>query len=90
MPNKAARKKQPPLVLRLISLKLGRMPIYLVTNVFDPEALTGDAACQFYQLSWGIELQFRTLKQTFGRSKLRSRTPAHALRELDWSLLGCG
>lgn len=67
--------------------KLGRMPIYLVTNVLDPEALTGDAACQFYQLSWGIELQFRTLKQTFGRSKLRIRTPDHALRELDWSLL---
>ena len=26
--------------------------------------------------------------ETFGRSKLRSKTPEHALRELDWSLLG--
>ena len=33
-------------------------------------------------------MQFRAFKQTFGRSKLRSRTPDHALRELDWSLLG--
>ena len=33
-------------------------------------------------------MQFRTIKQTFGRSKLRSKTPDRALRELDWSLLG--
>src|SRR5262249_16930432 len=36
----------------------------------------------------GIELQFRTVKQTFGRRKLRSRTPARAYVELDWSLVG--
>ena len=87
-PNKAARRKQPPLVLRLISLKLGKTPIYLVTNVLDPKELDGESARQFYQLRWGIELQFRTLKQTFGRQKLKSKTPEHALRELDWSLLG--
>ena len=87
-PNKAARQKQPPLALRLICLKLGRTPIYLVTNILDPRELPNSAACQLYQLRWGIELQFRTLKQTFGRSKLRSKTPEHALRELDWSLLG--
>ena len=33
-------------------------------------------------------MQFRTIKQTFGRRKLRSRTPDRALVELDWSLLG--
>jgi hypothetical protein len=87
-PSKAARKKQPPLVLRLIALKLGRTPIYLVTNVLDPRELPNAAASQLYQLRWGIELQFRTIKQTFGRSKLRSKTPERALRELDWSLLG--
>lgn len=87
-PNQAARKQQPPLVLRLITLRLGRTPIYLVTNVVDPRELSGEAACQLYRLRWGIELQFRTLKQTFGRSKLRSKTPERALRELDWSLLG--
>ena len=87
-PSKAARKNQPPLVLRLISLKLGKTPIYLVTNILDPKELSNDAACQLYQLRWGIEVQFRTLKQTFGRGKLRSKTPDHALRELDWSLLG--
>jgi hypothetical protein len=87
-PSKAARKNQPPLVLRLITMKFGRTPIYLVTSVLDPNELSGETARQLYQLRWGIELQFRTLKQTFGRSKLRSKTPEHALRELDWSLLG--
>lgn len=87
-PDRAARKKQPPLALRLIKLTLGRTPIYLVTSVLDPRELTGDAARELYQLRWGIELQFRTLKQTFGRNKLRSKTPDRAQRELDWSLLG--
>jgi len=87
-PNKAARKKQPPLVLRLLSLRLGKTPVYLVTNVLDANELSDDAARQLYQFRWGIELQFRTFQQTFRCGKLRSRTPDHALREWDWSLLG--
>ena len=87
-PDKAAKKKQPPLVLRLISLRFGKTPVYLVTSVRDPNKLTIAGACRLYQLRWGIELQFRTFKQTFGCAKLRSRTPEPALRELDWSLLG--
>ena len=87
-PTKAARKKQPPLVLRLITMKFGRTPIYLVTSVLNQQELSGETARQLYQLRWGIELQFRTIKQTFGRSKLRSKTPERALCELDWSLLG--
>ena len=39
-------------------------------------------------MRWGIELQFRTLKQTFGRRMLRSRIPERAFVELDWSLIG--
>jgi hypothetical protein len=87
-PSKAAKEKQPPLVLRLLSMKFARTPVYLVTNVLDRRELPNAAACQLYQLRWGIELQFRTLKQTFRRSKLRSKTPQRALCELDWSLLG--
>jgi hypothetical protein len=37
-------------------------------------------------MRWGIELQFRTLKQTFGRGKLRSRNGANATAELEWSI----
>ncbi len=87
-PDSSARKKQPPLVLRLIHLKGERGDVYLLTNVLNSRRLSNSLASRLYKLRWGIELQFRALKQTFGRRKLRSRTPDHALAELDWSLLG--
>lgn len=87
-PEKAAKKKQPPLVLRLLHFQLGRCQIYLVTNVLDKKRLSDREATRLYQLRWGIELQFRSLKQTFGRRKLRSKTPERAKVELDWSLIG--
>jgi hypothetical protein len=87
-PDAAARQRQPPLVLRHLQLRVGRRPMHLVTNVLDEKALTDAEAIRLYQLRWGIELQFRTVKQTFGRRKLRSRTPARAYVELDWSLVG--
>jgi hypothetical protein len=87
-PNEAARKKQPPLVLRLFSLKVGRCDMHLATNVLDEKQLGSKEVIRLYRLRWGIELQFRTLKQTFNRRKLRSRTSERALVELHWSLLG--
>src|SRR5919108_1464054 len=87
-PDAVARQKQPPLVLRHLQLRVGRRPMHLVTNVLNDKALTDVEAIRLYQLRWGIELQFRTVKQTFGRRKLRSRTPARAYVELDWSLVG--
>lgn len=87
-PDAAARKKQPPLVLRLLHFQLGQCHIYLVTNELSENRLSDKQAIKLYQLRWGVELQFRTIKQTFGRRKLRSRTPDRAKVELDWSLLG--
>jgi hypothetical protein len=87
-PDQAAKKKQPPIVLRLLHLQVGRCMMYLVTNVLDEKILSIKDAIRLYQLRWGVELQFRTMKQTFGRRKLRSRTPDRAMVELDWSLLG--
>lgn len=87
-PKKAARKLQPPLVLRLLHLQVGRCTMHLVTNVLDEKKLSVKQAIRLYKLRWGVELQFRTVKQTFGRRKLRSRTAARASVELDWSLLG--
>jgi len=87
-PDNAARQNERPLVLRLIRVKIGKARVALVTNVLDPKLLSQAQALQMYRLRWGIELQFRTLKQTFGRRMLRSRTPDRALVELDWSLLG--
>ena len=87
-PDKAAKKRLPPLVLRLWRCQVGRCPMSLLTNVLDEAHLSAAQAAELYRLRWGIELQFRTLKQTFGRRKLRSKTPERALVELDWSWLG--
>jgi hypothetical protein len=87
-PDAAARKRQPPLVLRLIQLRVGRCSMWLVTNALEEKRLSDADAVELYRLRWGVELQFRTVKQTFGRRKLRSRTPDAAQVELDWSLMG--
>lgn len=87
-PNEVARRHEPPSVLRLLVFQGPRGKVYLVTSVLDEAELTLQQAMQMYRLRWGIELQFRSLKQTFGRGKLRSRTPKHALVELEWSLVG--
>jgi len=87
-PTKAAKQHQPPLILRRIEVTVGKARVTRVTNVLDARRLSPALARRLYRLRWGIELQFRTLKQTFGRRMLRSRTPDRALVELDWSLLG--
>jgi hypothetical protein len=87
-PDEARRHKHPPLVLRLLEFQGARGPVFLLTSVLDPKRLSLAKARELYKQRWGVELQFRTLKQTFGRTKLRSRTPARALAELDWSLFG--
>jgi hypothetical protein len=87
-PKTAFQRKQPPLVLRLLKFRAGRRDIYLVTNVLAEQHLTDRQAELIYKARWGVEVQFRTLKQTFGRAKLQSRTPERAYMELEWSLLG--
>lgn len=87
-PDKAAKKKQAPLVLRLLCLQVGSCRMWLLTNILAEEQLTSAQAIELYKRRWGVELQFRTIKQTFGRRKLRSRNPQRALVELDWSLVG--
>ena len=87
-PSEAARKKLPPLVLRLIKIQNEHGTMYLVTSVLNTRYLSDRTAMQLYKLRWGIELQFRSVKQTFGRRKLRSRTADNAVIELEWSLVG--
>ena len=86
-PNSAAKKLMPPLVLRLIALHDGRQPVYLVTDLPKSE-LSDRQAAEIYKARWGIELFFRTFKQTFGCRKLRSHSAENATWELDWSLIG--
>jgi IS4 transposase len=87
-PDKAARKNQPPLVLRLVVVHDGQRPAYLVTSVLGPKKLSDLQAARVYRRRWGIELFYRHCKQTFEHGKLRSRNPDNALVEMHWTLLG--
>jgi hypothetical protein len=86
-PDKAAARRQLPLMLRLIVVHDGRQPLNLVTDL-SPAQLSDRQAALIYQRRWGIEVFFRHCKQTFERTKLRSHNPDNAQVELDWSLLG--
>jgi Transposase DDE domain len=87
-PNDAARRGQPPLVLRLMAFQGPRGTVYVVTSVLSDATLSAAQARRLYRLRWGIELQFRAFKQTFGRGTLRSRSADCAAVELEWSLVG--
>ena len=86
-PNAAARRKQPPILLRLIEVKNEHGTMYLVTSVLNRRELSDSMFKRLYPLRWGIEIQFRSFKQTFGLGKLRSRKSDHAIVELDWSIV---
>jgi hypothetical protein len=87
-PKGAARKKQPPLVLRLVVAQGGKHPVYLVTSITSKSKLSDQKVIELYALRWGIELFYRSFKQTFAHRKLRSLTAANAEVEMEWSLLG--
>jgi hypothetical protein len=79
---------QAPVVLRLLVLKRGQKKMYLVTNVFDEDALTLKQAAFFYEMRWGVELFYRACKQTMDKRRLLSRTPETCEAELHWAVLG--
>jgi hypothetical protein len=87
-PDKAAKRKQAPLRLRLVQVHDGRRLWYLVTSVLNPKRLSDTQVAQIYGYRWRIELFFRHFKQTYGRAKLRSHKGEHAECEAEWSLLG--
>lgn len=91
-PDKAVRKQQPPVVLRVIRVqaagtKGGRQPMVLVTSVLMETKLSDPQACAIYRRRWGIEVFMRDFKVTFERGELLSHAPANAERELAWSFV---
>lgn len=87
-PNAAMSKKQPPLTLRLVKCRIGAKQVFLLTSVLDEAKLPCKEIKKLYQHRWGVELEFRALKQTFDRRKLRSRKSERALVEMEWSIFG--
>jgi len=83
------QRRQPPLMLRLIRLprvSRGGGQMCLLTNVFDAERLSDQTAAILYRMRWGVEVFYRSYKQTLRQRKLRSKSPRAARWELHWGM----
>lgn len=87
-PDKHRKKDLPPLVLRLVELHDGRKPVFLVTSVLEDSALSDVQAGALYRMRWGVEVFYRSLKQTLARRKMKSEAPRQAQCELSWAVIG--
>ena len=86
-PTEMRQKHLPAIRLRLITIRDGEQTIHLVTDL--PAArLPDEQAHAFYRQRWGMEVGFRTLKQTMGHRTMRSRSPERAVMELHWAVVG--
>ena len=65
---------QPPLRLRLVKIRLGKTKAWMLTSVLNPAKLTKKQMISFYKMRWGVEVEFRGLKQTLDRSRLHTAT----------------
>lgn len=81
-------RNQPPLTLRLIKAHDGKRTMHLLTNVLNKNLLSDKDAYTLYRMRWGIEVGYRSYKQTLDRKTLLSRTPATCLLESQWIMLG--
>jgi hypothetical protein len=85
-PEKNAQ--QPPVVLRLIERRHGKKKMFLVTNVLDQKALSNPSAGVLYEMRWGVEVFYRSLKQTLEKRRMLSHSPEAAKCELTWAVFG--
>ena len=76
----------PPLRLRLVKVKVGKTKMWMLTSVLDARKLSKRQIVRFYKMRWGIEVEFRGLKQTIDKHTLRCRNSDRLLAELDWSI----
>jgi len=83
-----ANRGERPLTLRLIEQRSGTQTRFMVTNVLDETALSDKSAGVLYEMRWGVEVFFRSFKQTMAKRRMLSRTPASAKCELAWAVLG--
>lgn len=78
---------QPPLRLRLVQVRIGKTPVWVLTSVLDASRLSAQQMVKLYKMRWGIEIEFRGLKQTLDCGKLRCRNDQRLLAELHWSIM---
>lgn len=78
----------PPLMLRLVQVKIGKTLMWMLTSILSDQELSIAEIVSYYKIRWGVEVEFRGLKQTIDKHKLRCRNDGRLLAELDWSLRG--
>ncbi len=75
-----------PLRLRLIKVKIGKTTMWMLTSLLDPRALPKKQIIRYYKMRWGVEIEYRGLKQTIDKRNLRCRNSDRVYVELDWSI----
>ena len=75
-----------PLRLRLVRVKIGKTKMWMLTSVLDPQELSVKDIIRYYKMRWGVEVEYRGLKQTIDKAMLRCRNSARVYVELDWSI----
>jgi hypothetical protein len=75
-----------PLRLRLVRVKIGKTRMWMLTSVLDPKQLPIKKIIKYYKMRWGVEVEYRGLKQTIDKRKLRCRNSDRVYVELDWSI----
>lgn len=75
-----------PLRLRLVQVKVGKTRMWILTSVLSERKLSKKQIAKYYKMRWGIEVEFRGLKQTLDKHTLKCRNSERILVELDWSI----
>lgn len=78
----------PPMRLRKVEFTHKGKKMCLLTSVLCRDELSDTEVKKWYRLRWGIEVQYRNLKQTMQHRKLLSDSPQMAQSELDWAVCG--
>ena len=75
-----------PLHLRLVKVKIGTTTMWMLTSVLDRKKLPKKKIVKYYKMRWGVEIEYRGLKQTIDKRNLRCRNSDRVYVELDWSI----
>ena len=75
-----------PLRLRLVRVKIGKTKMWMLTSVLSRKKLSNKKIVRYYKMRWGVEVEFRGLKQTIDKRNLRCRNSDRVYVELDWSI----
>lgn len=85
-PKGRMKSGEPPLRLRLVAVTVGKTKMWVLTSVLSERKLSKKQITKYYKMRWGIEVEFRGLKQTLDKHTLKCRNSNRLLVELDWSI----